>query len=255
MTDTDRILNRVLAASDAIRLPIRDWSGHISANREAALKILPTHGVPLRVGGVDVARLTGEAQIAEAAATGLLEVRRHGRIKFPHVRLSDEGEARARALAGLPQREDGLRILRLVAASTLRTPITLDQLWLDEVALNEGRGWGFDASREDRRGLAFIEQDYLAASSAGWLTTNSTRYSHVRYAVTAAGWQEIDTPSKPTKISKLPKFEEEAEKLYVAERDAKIRDLAASKPALAGDIGTLPLGVSHEGILIRGCPR
>ncbi|VTU02448.1 unnamed protein product [Gemmataceae bacterium] len=246
MTNTEMILVRALAHADAIRLPVRKWfGGHASANRAAAAKLLGTHGVPLRVGGDQVDRKTGERLLAEAEAAGLVAVTRYGRVKFPYVRLTPRGEAAARSLAGLPGRAVGLMFLAALAAKSVRGSVMMQHVWIDEVVFNGGRGWGDAATDEDRRQLSLIELDYLPAASAGWVEGGSTVNGNVRYAVTEPGWEELARPSDPPDVGELPPHDPEASALYRTEQDARLGELFASAPAKPGDIGPLPLVAAH----------
>lgn len=249
MIDTDAVIVRALAAVDAVRLPIRDWRGRrVAANRLEAGRLLATHGVPLRVGGDAATRKTGERVLVEAAAAGLAVVTRHGRDKYPYVRLTAAGEARARALVGLPDRAVGRLFLGKVASLTDRRPRSLDRMWMDEIAANGGKGWGDAATREDRRGLSEIELDALPAISAGWIEAHSTFPGHVRYRVLAGGWDEIDRPSVAPDVGDLPAEDAEAVGIYREEQDARLAEMQTAEPSTPGEIGALPLPVAHVGL-------
>ena len=116
MTEQDEILVRVLAHQDAIRLPVRDWSGHTNVNRYFARK---EAGIPYRQnsGSNEVLRKAGEKGLTDAAAAGLLTILRQSRVKYPIVALTAKGDFRARALSGRPGRADGR--LFLIAVHTL----------------------------------------------------------------------------------------------------------------------------------------
>lgn len=141
MTAADAILVRAL--SDALRLPVRAWQGSAGSERWYGLRELASRGVPYRVnaGGDEAARKGGERALLALADGGLLAVRRSA-AKFHHARRTTAGEARARGLCGLPDRAAGRLILGAVAEQTDRVPRTEDRLWLSEVVLNGGRGWG-----------------------------------------------------------------------------------------------------------------
>jgi hypothetical protein len=245
MNDLDTVLIRTLAATDALFIPIRHWTRFHSPNRDHGLKLLSVHGVPLRIGGDDQTRKSGERTLAETAEQGYITITRRGRDKYPYLKLSFLGEARARALAKLPGRDDGRRILTEIAAKTDRKPQTLDRLWCDEVDLNGGRGWGLDATREDRAGLVDVEERYFPAANLGWLVTGSTGHGHARYRVTAAGWSELDTPSTPPDVGELPAHDPEARELYYSEQETRLAELAKTEPKRTSEIGTLPLVAAH----------
>lgn len=253
MTDADAIIVRILASADAVRLPGRDWSGHFQANRLSGLK---AWGQPFRAnGGDDAQRKSGERELVALASDGLIQIQRRGGKKFPLVKLTDRGEAYARALCDLPDREVGVMFLAHVAKRAKRKPRTLDEKWLAENEINDGKGWGEDATKSDRMRLAFIEQDSLPAVSAGWIETGTTIQKHAYYSVTPAGWSELDNPSTPPVVGELPKYIREAAKAYRAEQDIALAALATDTPEWANELGAIPLPVSMVGTEIEPTKR
>lgn len=250
MTNHDAILIRVLAMSDAVRLPIRDWSGNAGANRASAIERLDTQGVPFRANATDdAARKAGERELVALATEGLIRSQRLAKAKFPFVRLTPAGEARARALAGLPGRDIGVMILGAVAAKTKRKPKTMNQRWCDEIKLNFGRGWdGDETAAADLRALAEIELDAMPAVSHGWLEVGSTSQGHVRYRVTQAGWRELDKPTAPPNYGKMSAEDPDAVALYRSTQDAALSELSQARIEVAGEIGPPPLVVADDGI-------
>jgi hypothetical protein len=251
MTEADSLLVRVLARADVLRLPIRSWSRFVSANRFLGLERLAAGGVPLRMNarGDEARRKQGERDLIDLGARGLVHYRRT-KEKFPLVRLTPAGESRARALCGLPDRAAGRRLLAAVADGTRRDPKQMQHLWLAETALNGGKGWGLDAPRADRAGLARVELEFLPAASAGWLAAHSSVEGHAYYRVTAAGWVEVDTPAPAPAVGALPEPDPDACDLYESERDAALIGLEQQAPARTGEIGAGPLPVAMHWLAV-----
>jgi hypothetical protein len=125
----------------------------------------------------------------------------------------------------------------------------LDELWVDEIAFNDGKGWG--GTWEEAQGLGIVEIQILPAISAGWMEAHSTFLTHVRYRVTDAGWKELDKPSKAPSVGKLPDFDDDACDLYRSAQDARFIELRESNPEETGEIGCVPLPVSHFGLPVQ----
>jgi len=247
LTPDDAILVRVLAQTDALRLPVRNWKSKASAGRLAGLELLASKGVPFRINaaGDEAGRKRGERDLVSLADRGLLNLVR-GKAKWPHVRLTPSAEARARALCDLPDRRVGRMVLAAVAARTDREPLTFDRRYLAETALNGDRGWGFDASDADRRGLSDTELDYLPAAAAGWLWADSDIEGHGYYHVLPAGWAELDNPTADPPVGRLPSADEDATSLYRDSQDTALGHLATDPVQFS--IGSLPLPVSMRGV-------
>jgi hypothetical protein len=246
MTDADAILVRTLAHEDAVRLPVRDWRDRSSVNRYFARKL---GAVPFRMNtAAEAGRKANERMLVDLAADRVLTVSRGPRVKFPLVHLLAPGEERARALCGLPGREVGRLFLKAVADRGRKYADTVGGRWVPEIDLNDGRGWGEDATAEDRRGLSQVELDALPAISLGWVAADSSHAGHVCYAATEAGVQEIAKPSKPPAAGKLPGFDADAAALYRREQDRKLIELANQVPADTREIGPLPLVASLIGV-------
>lgn len=251
MSTADLILVRILAEADAVRLPCRDWNSCLPANRVAGLASLAGSGLPFRMNASDESdRKGGEQALVGLAAAKLITLARHGAKKFPQVRLTSTGDARARALAGLPSRADGRKLLAAVGEQSDREPVTLDRRWVSEIALNNGEGWGFDATADERRGLGRIEMQFLPASVQGWLIAGTSVQGHAYFAVTAAGWSELDSPSKAPNVAKSIGYAAAADGHYGVSLTAALAALASSKTAWPGEIGECPLPVALRGVKI-----
>jgi len=240
MTEVDEILIRALADADAYRLPTRRWIRRMAANRYLGLRQLAGHGLPYRQGaqGDEMLRKKRERALTEAEESRLLTVYR-GLRKFPYVKLTPEGEARARALCGLPGRDIGRLILAAIADKTERNGKTFDAFWLPEIDLNRGKGWG-DSTPEDQRALSEIELDALPAISARWIFAHSDLEGRVYYAVLPAGWNELDSPTndKPPRIKPISKG------VYRRHQDITLAAMESDINIPSGELGFLPLPVS-----------
>lgn len=249
MTDRDALIIRTLAAADAARFPVRDWHTNLPANRYNAMQQLKELGTPIRTGGTMTDRKIGERLLDDLAASGLATVSKRGRARFPMVQLTMEGELRSRALCGLPDWDDARQFLDDLGRLSDRDGKTFDRVYVDEIALNEGKGWG-DSTKRDRQILYVIQLKFVFASARGWVECGSTSLGHVRYRVTPAGWQELDKPSTPPTI-KLPDYGREARELYDATQAQTLSEFASVVPEHTGEIGECPLPVSHVGVLLR----
>jgi hypothetical protein len=240
MTNHDAIIVHVLALCDAPRLAPRSWTRYAAANRALALGALHSRGAAYRANSADDAgRKSGERELVALADAGLLKITRVR--KFPYLKLTPKGDAYARAVAGLPGRKIGQLILGAIAAKTQREPKTLRDLWLAEIDLNRGRGWGPSAKPADRVAIADVELDALAAMANDWIVAHSTVAGHCYYALTSAGWAEADNPTPTPRFGKLPKADQKAARLYRSVQDRQLGALGSDAPERHHGIGHLPL--------------
>ncbi|MFO0806230.1 MAG: hypothetical protein U0791_24265 [Gemmataceae bacterium] len=235
MSIEDAILITTLAAEDAARLPIRHWEGGLSAARCEAAR-LP--GAPLRMSSLtrsDGGRKSGERTLEDLAARGLVRVTRSKSLKFPLVALIPLGDARARALAGLP----GLDLGHLFLTALVEySPLYLESIsgrWVPEIDFNLGGGWG-ESTREERRGLGQVELDALPAIAAGWAKAHSSIRGNAAYAATPAGFEAAARPAPAA--SPVPPAKGGAE-LYRRAQDERLAEFA--RAPIAKEIGELPL--------------
>lgn len=238
----DEIPVRILAATDAALLPVRDWTTHANANRHIALERLPV-GVEIRVGGFDKNRKSGERMLNELHESGVLRITRSGRGKWPFARLSREADDQTRANAGLPVMADSLKLLaRIAELDSIYPPSAKNLRWLPEIDLTDGRGWGETATPDDTKDLAFNELIACPAASAGYVRMHSSVSGHVCFSITPEGRAELAAPSPkpPTDLSEHPDWDE-LNRLYFNERAAKLREMQKVRPERAGEIGECPL--------------
>lgn len=238
MDATDRLLVTALGSADGIFLPVRNWSGCFAGARHEAIADYRTTGVPVLIGGADAARKSGQRLIAELVSEGLV-VRGSGGAKAAYLKLTVAGETRARALAGLPNRDGARGFLAAVAEIAAEYVMGLAPEVDFYTDGGPGAGaWDEGATREDRRAIAGLENVALPSMHAGWVEARSTIHGHVCYVVTDAGRAELEHPTADPAF-KLPDPDDEAGEAWRAARDAKLAELAGAVGLR--EIGELPL--------------
>jgi hypothetical protein len=221
------LLIRVLAATDAVWLPIRrsEWEhSRPAAIHFARASCRSNRGVIVAAPGADAVRKSAERWTDAMIQAGYLKARRRARGRY--LRLTDEAEDRVRQLCGLP----GLWLSFEAARRHVRPD------WTPETALNNGRGWGDGHSQE----LAFVELLMLPSLIRGVVVSASTVRGHVFYKRIA------DVPDWPEPAEDIEP-EIELAKLY--HEEAKVvreRILATDVGSL--EIGELPLPCSMGGV-------
>lgn len=177
MNETDAILVRVLARTDATFLPLRDLRRPRPGNTALARIDYRTGlGVAWVAGGSAVERSRASRLLADAAATGLVALT-GTQSRTSHVTLSEVAESRARALVGLPPLADAVACMRRIAD---RVAVLS---WLAEPAL-AGTDWGAPKAGED---FMDVEDALLPALTRGWVESNSDIYGRAAYRLTRIG--------------------------------------------------------------------
>lgn len=179
MNGIDRLLTRILAASDAVWLPLRDFRGTRPSNTSVARREYPERGVPWGSGeSTEAGRKEAQRELGEAADASVIAVYRPSRGRAFGVKLTDEGESRARGLCGLPALDAGLESLAEVARLTGEA-----RHWVPETALA-----GVDYAGPDcKRMLMVVEGLALPALARGWIEANASVKGAVWYSVTRKG--------------------------------------------------------------------
>ena len=252
MNNQESILCRVLAETDAVWLPMRDFGGRRPANTYFARRDYPTVGVFWRSEEASEAgRKESQRALEALCAAGLLKAYRPRRYKTLGVRLTDEGEARARALCGLPDLSAGMASLAEVARRT-----EVPGRWIPETAL-AGVDYGTPGSGKK---FALVEDMALPALVRGWLESNADIQGHVWYRVTAAGSAALDAAIAKTTVGKaeghgaadLPAAQKAARALYLDCLSAAQTRLAESEAGDRREIGFIPLPVAFPGAARAG---
>jgi hypothetical protein len=243
----DQILLAVLSATDAVFLPDRDPLAHprhvvIHERRQgfvhggvpwASERVLP--------GLDDAARKQVQRSLDELALEGLVLTYQPKGAKTLGVRLAHSGDARARALVGLPTLHDAVGLLAQLADITRHdaTCAFLGRTWVAETAL-AGVRWGDHANRHR---FVEIEDRLLPALVRGWAVSNCSVQGHCWYSITSAG-RELLTQQPAVAMTEGVVSCESARREYYHRVRQELLTLAAAKPECEREIGEIPMPVS-----------
>ena len=198
MDQRTSILVETLAATDAVWLPMRSWSRPGPANRYFARRDFATQGVPWASGGAsETARKSAQRGLEAAVEGGLVTIFRPRRIKALWAKLTAEGEAEARRLAGVPARYSAWVSMGELARHSKRPAAAemMSDVWVSERALLSSPDLGGD---ELRRELLLVEDLMLPALVAGFVESGSTIRGAVSYAISPRGWRWLDVCDEPS---------------------------------------------------------
>jgi hypothetical protein len=166
------------------------------------------------------------------------------------VKLTDTGEAQARALCDLPPVGDGWLTLVKLAAHSIPQPRTFDQRWVPETAL-AGVAWSDTADRAAREQIMAVENMALPALARGLVVANSDCRGRVYYSISPAGWSVLDNPHDyPPDPAPAPAADPEASAVYNERIVSAVHDLDTRAPERPGEIGYVPLPVSMANVPI-----
>ena len=241
---SDQIMLSILAATDAVFIPDRDPKARprhvvIYEHRWAFVKAgIPWSSEKVQP-GLDE---TGRKQVQRALDD---LVRQDRVVSFqPHaaktlgVRLTEEGDHYARALAGLPGVADAVPMMeRLLELE--RGPDAcgfLGRLWIPETVL-AGVRWG---DNERRHAFVEAEEKLLPALVRGWGESNCSGHGHCWYCVWPAGRKDLQK-SLPT--IELPAPTEQARGKYYYRVRQELEGLAMASPQCDREIGEIPMPV------------
>lgn len=241
---SDQILLAILAATDAVFIPDRD---PLARPRHAVIyerrKAFAQSGVPWAsekvLPGLDeAARKQVQRMLDELALEGQVLTFQPKAAKTLGVHLSDTGDERARALAGLPALGDALRVLGQLAEleRTDATSAYLGRTWLPETAL-AGVRWGDNARRQ---AFVQVEEQLLPALVRGWVESNCSVQGHCWYSLTEAGRRQISRHDTP---AMLPPANDQARREYYFRVQSELHALAAARPDCEREIGEIPMPV------------
>ncbi len=237
----DMLLVAVLGRVDAAFLPARQWTPRArAACIYEARRDYPKRGVLWRPGGNASERKRNERRLGVLEVRGEVE-RSRNTLRTNAVRLTDMGEARARALAGLPGWDCALATLDELAR--LAPPGKgVWETWLADVE------WADTADADARQMLATVAEMALPALVRGWVVSNSTVQGHVHYALTAAGRAALaDWPDLPTVDELAVDDCRSAHAVYCRERDRALMAFDFATPGNVGELGAIPIPVAEAG--------
>jgi hypothetical protein len=172
--------------------------------------------------------------VAATARAGLATVRRLRSVRWPYLRLTDAGDAKARALAGLAQVDATVELLREILRQQVEHPGPGG--WVSEF-------WLADDGR-DMHELRAIEAMALPGLWRGWLEAHSDVHGHARYRVLPGGLAALAAgPHDPDPTAP----DQEAADLYDTTLAAALDRLASAAPDDGREIGLIPLPCSMPG--------
>lgn len=238
MNETDEILIRLLASTDALWRPMRahDWAGSMPTVLLEHRRLFPTVGVPWHGSSpTEAGRKRTQRALEACAKDGLLAI--HGKIRRNTAKLHDTGELRARALCGLPGLTDAMALLREVQAQPVTMPSELALVGLETYQ---------DEPDAGVRGL-LAELAFRAAPALcrEWLEARSDLHGRVYYSLTPSGEQAI--VSLPAIPDGLPRQQQACWDLYAQQFGESLARLRAEEPETVGEIGFIPLSVALNG--------
>jgi hypothetical protein len=232
-----RILIEVLAGQDAVWRPLRkiDWD---STGTPAALYrarcAFPGAGAPWQSDSAGEADRKRDLRRLERLADAEMVSLFRPAARSIGARLTDAGEALARAVADLPNLDEGHewmgRLLRYGPDASV-----------NECVLYSGDPTANYPPEIEEADLAFLQAALLPALSRGFVTAGSDVAGRVYYSIEPAGigWARGPAPEMP----ELPPCDDALADLYVAltrDRRAEYR----RQPKRDGELGFIPLPVS-----------
>lgn len=246
MTEIERfIIVRVLAATDAIWVPLRTWNRPLTTNVYFARQAFHKSGVPWESGGATEAeRKSLQRALEGLAQAGAVEVRKPNRVRSLSVRLCDDAEDTARRLVGMTDLCAAWVACHELARHSKRPG---DAALLTDAFIRERLMCGDVSDHEYAIEADSVQRMLLPALARGRVIALADCRGCVHYALTRSGWEWLDT--EPL---------EHPETTPDAEMDELYRDhLAACRERLETaqnripELGDLPLPVSTEGILLQ----
>jgi len=235
----DSALIAILAATDAVFIPDRDplasprhtviWERRRTAAVPwASEKVLP--------GLDDAGRKQVQRGLDELVARGWVATVEPNASKTLAVRLTDAGDRRARALAGLPQVEASLPIIEQIRTLMAGDEVCdhVRRVWVPETAL-AGVRWG---DNEHRHAFVEVEEKLLPALTRRWVESNCSVQGHCWYTLGPVA------PSSPPAAADLPQASDWARGEYYHRMEMEIEALARSRPECERESGEIPMPVA-----------
>lgn len=246
MTTTDRLLISMLACTDALFAPCREWTNRHSHRfaqnlyqRRAAFAVFGVDWTGRSSDETD--RKERQRQMDGLAASGEIVIARH-RGRASGVRLSDETDTRMRAFLLLSTVYESHPTLQLAAKLNRRGPTNETKLYIDG---GQHKPFRYDGPAEVvKEKILDVEDRCLPLLVRGWMTSHSDCHGSVDYDVTEAGMAaakstvEFDVESLPYDT------DGESNALYVAEWKAWRDSWRKATPPHPHDI-VIPLPASR----------
>lgn len=256
LTTHDSILVSLLAATDAIWLPSREWHENYVLNPAVTnsyelRKQFRESGIAWASGeSTEAGRKEKQRALEELARGGLITIAKPNLSKTLFVRLAAGAYDRTRRQCGLSGFEVGFLMLKLVAHFSVRPATVMQHIYVPETTLNNGRGWGDENQNE----LFGVSQRALPAFVAAWLNTNCDAERHIYYTVTPAGWKLLDDGWKPGRPVEEIHRDTRFELTYYEKFGIERAKLFTRKPDDDGELGWLRLPVAHDDIPVARNP-
>jgi hypothetical protein len=244
MGEREQTLVTLLAATDAVFEPVRDFGDNWNRNAYLARRRFTPHGVPWGSGGkTEADRKAGQRALHALAEEGLATTAQPQRVKTLFAKLTDAGEALGRRLCGL----SGLCCGWATLAEVARLARRRRQPWVCELELA-----GLKDYRQRRgeatlvRELVMVLEMALPAMVRGWVGARADLQRSVSYAVSESGWALLGRgdPAPPEDHGEAGAVDEECRSLYYARLSATVAALRTATPVDSREIGPCPLPVS-----------
>lgn len=240
MNETDTLLVRILAETDALWRPMRaaDWVGDAAGVLHERRQRYATAGVQLDQPDRTIRSRMPFLRLLDAMqASGLLTHQSHD--KRHHAKLTDTGEVIARRLVGGPELDEAHALLRRLVALEVDTPHgrLCSELWLAN-ARNYGPPQATTAICE-------VEFIVLPALAREFAVSRSDMHGRVWYLATPAGRAFAAGPA-PIMPPDLPEPSGDACDLYHDVLLAARAALRDAEPDAPGELGYVPLPCSID---------
>ena len=250
------ILVQILADTDALFLPNRSWNFTKPTNLFFGRRRYGKEGVVWASGRKTAAERKAAQRALEALAKeGLVTIFRANNTKTTGVKLTDEGEARARELCGLPSLANSWWACDALTMHS-KPPgeaKTYDDVWVSEEKLSRvpHPGEGKDQTAFLRE-INLIEDEFLPALSRGWVVATSTVHRNVFYALTQTGWDILkgDWPEDRPEVE----VNREIRRAYLDRIEEQLDRLEHARPENPNEIGMLPLPDSMKNLPLKKTP-
>ena len=227
--DAANVLVRILAGTDSVWLPLRNWNRPIPTNVHEGRELFRLAGVPwTSAATTEAGRKSSQRQLEALADDGRVLVCRPTSHRAVCVRLTDQTEAATRALCGMPG---------------------MYGAWLAMTKLSELGGHASEFEMTDRslwpHDQIALENMLLPMLNRELVISNSTIHGEVRYSITPAGEQWLAESSEhadhPGAINN------EAAEVYSNYVVAALNRLETMKPKSTRELGLLPSPVgAHD---------